>query len=277
MFESQLDTNNNVVIDRRTSIEGTLPTLMVEKINSRIKELDRDLRLVGFADFEIMLNGAMACGHYFAPKASSHSLNPECPYDKVIECDLRVVFPEQVNLLDPTNIQKFRLISGSLHNYHFDGKIMRFGEEIGMVRCYDYFKLTDEVGLEFEICFNNRPYYEIAKVWKEVFTPEEVDFQRQVRQIARDFLQVEYPEFTELKSMQTKECRFRILAHYFLEQKINEGSMVLDGFKPLSVECPPTILRKVNDWYYTFYGDGYEKQPALPKSLENKMNDAALS
>lgn len=255
LIPSALPLSEQVIVSRLNISEisySNLPRLpIVEEISAKVKQIEKALEENGFDRFRLVLAGSLVCGHYTQPKPSTHSLNPNCPYGQVIECDMRIILPEGTPILDPSHIERLEKACGARKHFTHAKTISRFGDEIPMVVMYDYTDITDDVGLEFEICANVEPYFEIASVWNEVFTREEVERQTQIRDIARSVLELDYhSEFQVLKAVQTAECRYRVCANYWM--LVNYPEMIgrpETDYKPLSVRIQPYLMPKIHTWF----------------------------
>lgn len=250
------------------SLNNLPPLPIVQEIHDKINQIESGLIGSGFYQFRIMLAGSLVCGHYTKPKPASHSLNPNCPYDEVIECDMRIILPKEVNIMTGKNIDAFEEIVGAKRDFTKAKYIQRFGDEIPMVVLYDYKEITKGLGLEFEICVNSEPYFEIATVWGEVFTDQEVKRQTEIREVARSVLKLDYhEEFQVLKQVQTAECRYRVCANNWLSS--NYPEIACDkrfDYKPLSVRINEHFRSKIKNWI-----EDYQRPYSIP--YDSKLID----
>jgi hypothetical protein len=183
-----------------------------EEISFAKKKLSASMEEAGFNNFSLLETGSLVCGHYNGPKPKHYSLNDNCPFQSVIECDLRVVLPYNVDILSKTFRASMEDFTGIRPEFTVQKEITRFGSTIPMMMGYFYKPITEDLGLEFEVCFNKSPYFEIAEAWHKVFSPEEIEHQRLVRASAAR-INLDYKtEFFEIKAIQAAECRYRICA-----------------------------------------------------------------
>jgi hypothetical protein len=123
---------------------------------------------------------------------------------------MRIIFPASVDPRDPDVIRVVAEVTGTEHK---ESKVIRrWNTDTPISYLYGYEDITDDLGFEWEVCLNRRPYLEIADKWKQVFLPEEIEYQANVRAFLRE-LRVDYAtEFSTLKDIQIAECRYRIIA-----------------------------------------------------------------
>ncbi len=184
----------------------------VDKVHSVIPVWADKLTSLGFRDFQICTNGAFATGHFRGPKPREHSLNDDVPpeFSRIIEGDMRIIFAEDVDPLDPGVIKAVSEVTGT--SLKESKVIQRWNADTPISYLYGYEPVAGDLGFEWEVCLNRRPYLEIADKWRDVFTPEEVDHQANMRGFLRE-LRVDYAtEFSTLKNIQVSECRYRIVS-----------------------------------------------------------------
>ena len=207
------------ITTRQYNPQLEIPNLIKEEINYAKKILSSSLQEAGFKQYEIVETGSLICGHYNGPKPKHYSLNDKCPFESVIECDLRVILPNSVDVLSRSFKNAIEDTTLIKPEFTVQKELQRFGALIPMMMGYYYTPITEDLGLEFEICFNQSPYFEIANVWNKVFSSEEIEHQRLVRQLAAN-LNLDYKtDFYEIKSIQASECRYRLcgLVSYYPE------------------------------------------------------------
>jgi hypothetical protein len=281
MFQCHI-VENQVQLSVHQSNGLDVSAFLKSEIDQKINHISTNLRRAGFEDFDMMLSGSLVCGHYDGPKPVSHSLNGFCPseFQKVIEADLRIVVPEYIQVLDPFNVRFFEQVSGAdPHFTQLKENFVRFNQQINMLVMYDYTALGDGVGFEYEICVNNQPYYEISSVWHDVFSPDEIEFQKELRKIGRDVLEVDYDtEFQVLKKFQTRECRFRICANLWLQRAFGDAVLAIEDFIPIDATTVPQFVHDLSEeWSTRFSGDGFAHSITLvPDGVRAKMEDRGL-
>lgn len=259
---AEISTDRNTILSVRDSID------------KKLEDIRQGLEIFGYRQYDIVLSGSLVCGHYDKPKPRDHSLNPSCPinFSEVIEADVRIIMPECVDILNP-RITKELVLSANGKDT-FTGRIQRFNQEIDMVRTYDYEHIHNGTGLEFEVCYNRHPYYEISRVWRNVFTPDEIEWQKRVREVARHTLHSDYEtDYSELKACQTRECRYRICANYFLQKQ----KLSTDDFVPIEYCVPEWLKPAVDNWDKRNDLVGTKRPDRnIPEIIEHGMIDSGL-
>ena len=247
----------------------------------KIETLKPNIAALLSDDFEIYLIGSLQTGLYYGPKSSSFSSSPNCPYAKVVEADIRLVIPENIHPHDETLLTKMADICGAestvkRHTVHWD----RTDVEGSSLYWYD--ALESDTAFEWEFCINRRPYVEIAPYWEQLFTPDEVEWQRNLRQLVTT---IELPSeiYTPFKWKQTTEARWRLVASHALTQiDRTEKSGISDGIPVKSVPLPP-VDRLVTLWLEGASGYRTMERPEnfIPDEvltrLKTKYDDAIIA
>ena len=169
-----------------------------------------------------------------------------------MECDMRIVLPLHIDIYAPEVIKKFEGACDAEKKWTVMGDVERFGRKIPSVRMYSYEEILPDLALEYEVCINNRPYYEIAKVWKQVFTPDEIAHQTEIRGAARNVMHVDYQtDYLAIKKQQCTECRYRLIANYWIQDhypKLLARGQEHLGFIPIKESRPEFINDLVEQW-----------------------------
>ena len=243
----------------------------VEELKVLIQEKATERGLDYADDIKVLLIGSMETGHFTGPKPKEHSLNPNCPYDAVVEGDLRVIVPEHV---DPHDQEAIDLVTDCLTEFGTlqkveTAKISRWDTDMHQTYFYQYDDISGDasVGYEWEVCLNNEPYYEIADAWLEVFSKEEVEQQVVIRELLRHLEVPLSTEFNPTKKIHCSECRWRIVASYALGQLTEEMGLVLpDSITkklPFTGEPPKSIAWLVDMWLQGESGYSSVDRPTL--------------
>jgi len=253
------------------------------KVDQQIQEWTVGLEKGGLRDFEICKNGAIATGLFRGAKQRNHSLNSTCPeeYSHVIEGDLRIILPENEDLEDKGLRELVAHVTGS--QFEKVGTTRRWNQQIKMAFFYGYENLGKGLGFETEICLNTRPYLEIADSWPIVFSPEEVRWQADLRQLLRA-ADVNYAEFTTLKESQVAECRYRIISAYALREysrqdlsdEVKNQIILPPNHEKISGETPQLVKPLVGRWLLGESGlSGYNAEE-LNKWIKGQLGDVGL-
>ena len=227
-----------------------------DKVQEQIAAWTQALEEAGLTDFRIVANGSIACGHFSGAKPQTHSLNPKIPdhIDEVIEGDLRLILSNDQNPHDPRILEMVERITGSEIDQDPDAseggakEISRWGHTIPIAYFYKYEDLGGGVAWEWELCINKEPYVEIASYWGDAFTPEEVNWQTELRDTLRaagvDYRQ----DFLPMKNLQTSECRWRMIAAYALAHFLEhgEGSMA-DMYRSYQIDLPEAFKQEPHE------------------------------
>jgi hypothetical protein len=186
-------------------------------IQSRVVELDERLKSATgiLGSCELHLIGALKTGLFFGPKRKQLSFNPDCPFPAVIEADLKLILPADLN---PHDDQIIEAVAAAFQPdftprrrqfYHWDRT------DISTTHFYRYDPLETGMGLEWELALNRKPYVEISLFWDKLFTPAEINWQRAMRQNVAE-LDVTVEDYMAFKNRQNTEARWRLVAGYAL-------------------------------------------------------------
>jgi hypothetical protein len=229
----------------------------IECLKNALVQIGPSMGIDYAQDIRVILSGSMMTGHFTGPKPKCHSMNPAAPHDRVIESDLRIIFPEHV---DPHNGQALELVIAALKTFgpvaeeSLQLKIRRWEREIQMTLFFQYETIedTEPVVFEWEICLNQEPYFEIADFWQAIFSAEEISKQVRLREVLRAVRAPLASEFNPTKMLHCQECRWRILASYALDLLARESMVkiphsILEQL-PLRGDAPPAIKWLVPLW-----------------------------
>lgn len=257
----------------------------VEDLKIIIEEKAKERGLAYAEDIRVLLIGSMGTGHFTGPKPREHSLNPKCPFDAVVEGDLRIILPEYVDPHDPEAID---LVKDCLSEFGVlqkieTAQITRWDVEMHQTYFYQYDELSPDgsVGYEWEVCLNNEPYFEIADTWQDVFTPDEIEQQVVIRELLRHLEVPLSTEFNPTKKLHCSECRWRIVASYALDRLANEAGLVLPqdilDSLPYKGEAPRSVGWLVDMWLQGESGYSSVDRPTLTvvPACRNRIEEIA--
>lgn len=230
----------------------------IERLKDALVTLGTSMGIDYAKEIRVILSGSMRSGHFTGPKPRCHSMNPAAPHDRVIESDVRIIFPEHVN---PHGDQPIRLVIAALKTFgpvaeeSLKLQIRRWERDIQMTLFFQYEVIenySEPVVFEWEICLNQEPYFEIAGFWQAVFSEEEVQRQVRLREVLRAVEAPLLAEFNPTKALHCHECRWRILASYALDTLARESLVeipqsILEQL-PIRGEAPPAIKWLVQLW-----------------------------
>lgn len=224
----------------------------VELAELKMQELDSYLSdIFGEETIRIEICGGLRTGLFDGPKPSGHSLNPYIPssFSEIVEIDLRLVVPSTFEIFDPLFLSQlegkigFALVGSRMIN--------RWNRLIPAAYLYRYdFLDNSNIGIEWEICLNQEPYFETSSVWDLVFSEEEIEAQRLARRHLRAE-SVDYKtEFEPLKELQAAEARWRICSSYAADafRRMNPG-MSSEIFSLPLVGTPHVVIAPFVDMW----------------------------
>lgn len=164
-------------------------------------------------DFRIFNGGSIETGLYYGPKPKSHSISPDCPFEKVVEADLRIVLSKT----HPHNTNTLELIREVTGGSKFNSILHRHWNRLDfpISRSYWYEPLNKNIGFEWELTVIGEPYEDIAPYWERLFSSTEIKWQRRLRQLVTD-AGIEHELYRSIKKSQTFEARWRLVASYAL-------------------------------------------------------------
>ncbi len=172
----------------------------------------------GWRDITWSVGGAMKCDHFMGPKKTR---NPAREGESFIEIDYRLLVPDHIN---PINEESKHIISAAtgLHwekdysvdkdSNPIDGR-WGFPDPHSIFYGYVPIKSLNNLEVEIELCvLRASESFEVADYWHQIFTPEEISWQKLSRAILRagEF----HNEVRELKKYQCNDARQRILIGY---------------------------------------------------------------
>lgn len=230
--------------------------------DQRIAHWTSQLEKAGLSGVEILPRGAVNNGHYAGPKPRDTSWSDTVPadYKSFVEIDLRVVLPEGSNPRDERIIAALKRVMGTVGKLDWSGE-----NEWGLVLPNSYLYRFEPlvpaqgIGLEWEIGVYAQPVCPIDQYWDQVFSPEEVAWQKAVRlQLIAE--KVGYKD--EVWRVKDDQCRVGVarlvgaLGMKELATQLGEGGRVLlDTFGPeierILAARPPNpkvIVPRVEEW-----------------------------
>jgi hypothetical protein len=262
----------------------------IERAKERGKILKDDILSIAnsknfsIGSVDVILNGSMATGHFTGLKPREHSLNPYCPtqYTSVLEADLRILLEVGKNPHDPTICEIIREAiqkNGPIQSENLK-TIDRWGRPIKMSYFYQYETLANgSDGLEWEICVNNHPYFEIAHVWQQVFTPDELAAQVKQREALRSMVVSRKLEFEPAKQLHCADCLWRAVAIFAIQDLVGASKIILDNiptdfFPNLPSSQRNTIIDELSKIWMAGEGKEFMYKPLsqLPDISQKKID-----
>lgn len=218
-------------------------------VEHRIQILRKEFQMATLlGKHELFLNGALKTGLYTGPKSKKLSLNQNCPYDYVIEADLRLVLPEDKDPHDPRVLsyisEVFEPQSPPVitHTYHWNRT------DIPTSRFYNYQCIDANLGFEWELAVCRQPYVDIALFWQDLFSPEEIEWQKGLRATVYRLPNSLDEEYTSFKNKQNTEARWRLVALKSLEDLAHRGKLIDDLSLPKTIPIGEPVITMVQKW-----------------------------
>lgn len=197
------------------------------------------------------LGGSLATGTFSGPKPRRFSYNQvPVEFDWIIEADVRLLLPEGVHPHDDRLLDLLKDILGAngvspkLH-------VPRWGVSVPTIGIYAYLPHIAGIGIEFEVSiYDQATYFEIASVWRDLFSREEILWQTLVREYLRG-LDDGAELLNKEKSRQLKDARWRLvglLALAVLDDRGSGGDVYTLARKLQALQPPDTVLALVERW-----------------------------
>lgn len=244
-----------------------------ELVDTQIAQLNDKFQktTIDFGDYELFITGALKTGLYTGPKPSCLSHNPNCPYENVIEADLRLVLDEAI---DPHDHQIVDLISSVFEpefppvitqTYHWDRT------DIPTSRFYKYQPIEKKLGFEWELAVCRKPYVDVALFWKDLFTPDEIEWHRNLRSLIYNLPIELHESYVPFKNLQNTEARWRLVAGYALSYLSKMGAMDINCVSPTNDPPQPPVDFLMHKWLEGASGYRTMERPEsfMPDSIRN--------
>lgn len=207
--------------------------------------------------FTIELDGSLAsglCGGAISPRYSyAQDLPSDCGL--LQEIDLNLILPADKN---PHDRELASRISDTLgfrcgqfveHQY--------WGRRTPVAALFKEESLGEGVCRQWQLNIVNQPFLTLAPYFRTVFSPDEADWMKFVREYCRDALQVSSEEYFELKGLQCLECRWRVVASYALSREDPSADVPVKG------TAPELIQPIIDAWRGGRYGGEGLDRPAV--------------
>ena len=223
----------------------------------------------------VHLAGALTTGLYIGPKPKRLSLNFECPFDRVVEADIRIILLEDKSPHDRSVISAI----SSVIQPDFEPKKGRFPDWhriIPVTLFYKYDKFSIRDGLEWEFSLNQKPYVDVAIYWQKLFSQEEVAHQREIRKALYSLTPISYDdEYTPAKRIQTFEARWRLVANYAMAQLQITGRAPNNLLLPLRGVPEEPVLTLTQKWLAGESGYRTMERPevVVPDVLKQRLQE----
>jgi hypothetical protein len=242
----------------------------------RAKYWERELKAILGFNISVHLIGALRTGLYHGPKERAYSLNIQCPvmFSLLNEIDIRIILHEDQHPHDDEIIQVVESITGTrLTRKCF---VTRWHRRVPIAFLYSYEDLGNGLGMEWEVCINKSPYLETSLFWEDIFTHEEIAYQREIRKLLRSTSSNTPSDFTLLKEMQAAEARWRIVASFAMAQWLKlQGTESTYTSPPLNGLPPHIAAPLVGMWLLGQTGISPPDQPSL--DLQKRLEEVTLS
>lgn len=211
--------------------------------------------LPGLALSQWQLGGSLATGTFLCPKPRKFSHNErKIPpqFDWIVEADVRLLLPECLHPHDDTLLG---FLSELLRAQGISNKltIPRWDVSVPTIGIYTYLPYGERIGIELEVSLYERaPYFEIASVWRDLFTDDEILWQTFIREYFRGLPNGE-ELLTEEKDRQVREARWRFISLLALGRVMEEKKQVQAGIRELilkmeALPLPGSISQLVERW-----------------------------
>ncbi|MBX7145507.1 MAG: hypothetical protein K1X79_13740 [Oligoflexia bacterium] len=181
------DSSSIVEVVQNLGVSATVDSLawVRDLRDLRIAKWTEELAKAGLKGVEILPRGAVNNGHYAGPKPRDTSWSDTIPsgYNSFVEIDLRVVLPEGQDPRDPRTIAILKSVMGTVGELDWSGE-NEWGLTLPNSYLYRFEPLVPAqgIGLEWEVGVYAQPVCPIDQYWEQVFGPEEIAWQRAVRQ-----------------------------------------------------------------------------------------------
>lgn len=248
---------------------------IVQKIEAEIARLGEQFasQHPELGRLDISLVGALGTGLYSGPKPKRLSHNPGCPFESVIEADLRLILPEDRHPHDEAvvaainDVFKPEFSPVLAITYHWSRT------DIPTSRFYRYDALGDDLGFEWELAVSQQPYVDIAPYWKSLFSDEEMNWQRGVRAAMYQLPIDLHEEYVPVKNLQNREARWRLVAAQALLENTAPQRPEFPRISPLGAPVGPLVRKWLagESGYRTMERPSFE----LPEALRERTRRVA--